>query len=122
MPIECVAALFFAVIALMFVGLGQAMGRAFASAPDRVAAYSVDILGSLAGIVCFTLVSYYQTSPVVWFAIGLAAVFRALPKVSRPQLYGLLASDGLAGYRGDARRRQVPDLLVALLQGHVPSP
>ena len=90
-PIECIAALFFAVIALMFVGLGQAMGRAFAAAPDRVAAYSVDILGSLAGITCFTLVSYYQSSPVVWFAIGLAAVFRSLPKVSRPQLYGLLA-------------------------------
>jgi len=90
-PIECVAALFFAVIALMFVGLGQAMGRAFAATPDRVAAYSVDILGSLAGIACFTLASYCQTSPVVWFAIGLAAVFRVLPRVSRPQLYGLLA-------------------------------
>jgi hypothetical protein len=90
-PIECIAALFFAVIALMFVGLGQAMGRAFAAAPDRVTAYSVDILGSLAGIACFSLVSCWQTSPVVWFAIGLAAVFRALPKASRTQFYGLLA-------------------------------
>jgi SAM-dependent methyltransferase len=89
-PIECVAALFFAVIALMFLGLGQAMGRAFAVAPDRVAAYSVDIFGSLVGIVAFAMVSYFQTSPVVWFALGLAAVFRALPRVSRPQLYAVM--------------------------------
>jgi hypothetical protein len=90
-PIECVAAVFFAVIALMFVGLGQAMGRAFAAAPDRVSAYSVDILGSLAGIGGFGLASYWQTSPVVWFAIGIGATFRALPRVSRTQFYGLLA-------------------------------
>jgi hypothetical protein len=90
-PIECIAAVFFAVIALMFVGLGQAMGRAFAVAPNRVTAYSVDILGSLAGIACFSLVSYWQTSPAVWFAIGLAAVFRALPRVFRTTYYGLLA-------------------------------
>ena len=78
-PIECVAAVFFAVIALMFVGLGQAMGRAFAAAPDRVSAYSVDILGSLAGIACFSLASYCQTSPVVWFAIGIGG---SLPRLA----------------------------------------
>jgi SAM-dependent methyltransferase len=90
-PIEFVAAAFFTVISLMFVGLGQAMGRAFDAVPDRVAAYSVDVLGSLAGIGAFGLVSYLQTSPVVWFAVGLAAVFRSLPRVSRVQFYGLLA-------------------------------
>ena len=91
MPIECIAAVFFAIIALMFVGLGQAMGRAFAAAPNRVTAYSVDILGSLAGIAGFGIVSYWQTSPVVWFAIGLAAIFRAVPRVSRMQYFGVLA-------------------------------
>jgi hypothetical protein len=90
-PIECVAAEFFAVIALVFVGLGQATGRAFAAAPGRVAAYSVNILGSLAGIIGFSAVSYFQTSPVVWFAVGIGATFRAIPRVSRLQLYGLLA-------------------------------
>jgi SAM-dependent methyltransferase len=96
-PIECMAAVFFAVIALMFVGLGQTMGRAFAAASGRVIAYSVNILGSLAGIAGFSLVSYWQTSPLVWFAVGIGAAFRALPKVSRAQFYGLLALLALLG-------------------------
>ena len=33
MPIECIAAVFFALIALMFVGLGQAMGRGLRRGP-----------------------------------------------------------------------------------------
>jgi SAM-dependent methyltransferase len=90
-PIELVAAAFFTLIALMFIGLGQAMGRAFGAARDRVGAYSVDILGSLAGIAAFGLVSYLQTSPVVWFAIGLAPLVRSLPRVSRVQWWGVLA-------------------------------
>ena len=61
-PIECVAALFFAVIALMFVGLGQAMGRPSPPRPDRVPPTRSTSSGSLAGIACFTLVSYCQTS------------------------------------------------------------
>jgi SAM-dependent methyltransferase len=90
-PIELIAGVFFAVIALMFVGLGQAMGRAFEAASDRIGAYSVNVLGSLAGIAAFGLASYYQTPPVVWFALGIAAIFRSLPGVSRVQFYGLLA-------------------------------
>ena len=51
MPIEVLAGYFFALIALIFVGLGQEMGRRFAAIENRLLAYSVDILGSLAGIV-----------------------------------------------------------------------
>ena len=67
MPIEVVAGLFFVLIALMFVGLGQVMGRLFNAIPDRVSAYTVNILGSLAGITAFGLASYFRTPPVVWF-------------------------------------------------------
>ena len=59
-PIELVAAAFFTAIALMFVGLGQSMGRSFEAATDRITAYSVNVLGSLAGIGAFGLVSYLQ--------------------------------------------------------------
>jgi hypothetical protein len=52
-PIEAVAGLFFVLIALMFVGLGQRLGRCRGAIPDRVAAYSINVLGSLAGIVAF---------------------------------------------------------------------
>ena len=52
-PIELISGIFFALIALMFVGLGQVLGRAFNAIPNRVASYTINILGSLVGIVAF---------------------------------------------------------------------
>lgn len=75
-PMWMVAGTFFALIALTFVGLGQVMGRAFDAIPNRVAAYTVDICGSLTGIVTFGLMSYLQVSPVVWFAVVLLLTLR----------------------------------------------
>ena len=71
-PIEAVAAVFFTLIAMVFVGLGQVMGRAFNQTPHRVAAYTVNIAGSLAGIVAFALASWFRTPPLVWFTVALA--------------------------------------------------
>jgi SAM-dependent methyltransferase len=68
-PIELLAALFFLLIALMFAGVGQVMGRAFAAAPDRLIAYICNIAGSLAGIAAFAAASYLRTAPLVWFAV-----------------------------------------------------
>ena len=48
-PIEVIAALFFVLIALMFVGPGQVLGRAFDAYPNRVLGYTINIGGSLAG-------------------------------------------------------------------------
>src|SRR5689334_2592289 len=39
-PIELIAAVFFVLIALMFVGLGQVLGRCFDAYPNRVVGYS----------------------------------------------------------------------------------
>jgi spermidine synthase len=65
-PIWAVAAVFFTMIALTFVGLGQVMGRAFAAIENRVAAYSIDIAGSLSGIAAFAAMSYFELPPSVW--------------------------------------------------------
>ena len=62
--------LFFAVVGV-FVLLGQEVGLAlkpFAS----LTGYSFNILGSLLGVLGFALVSYLETPPPVWFAIGIA--------------------------------------------------
>ena len=67
-PMWAVAGTFFALIALAFVGLGQVMGRAFDAIPDRVTAYTVDILGSLTGIATFFLMSWLELPPSAWFA------------------------------------------------------
>ena len=69
-----IAALFFVLISLMFVGLGQALGRAFDAYPNRVVAYSLNIGGSLAGILGFSALSFAQAPPGVWFLISCAGV------------------------------------------------
>ena len=66
-PMWAVAGAAFALIALTFVGLGQVMGRAFNAIPSRVAAYSLDVLGSLAGISAFAVMSWLELPPTVWY-------------------------------------------------------
>ncbi len=46
-PIEMLAGYFFALVALLFVGLGQEMGGDSRRSRTAMLAYSVDILGSL---------------------------------------------------------------------------
>ena len=65
----CVATL--VSIALLFAFLGRLLGEAFEGLP-RLPAYTVNILGSLAGIIGFVVLSYLQTPPWVWFLVGLA--------------------------------------------------
>ena len=73
-PIEAVAALFFVLIALMFVGLGQVLGRAFDAYPNRVLGYTLNIGGSLVGIIGFSAISFMQAPPFVWFFINCAGI------------------------------------------------
>jgi len=100
-PIELLAAVFFALVALVFVGVGQRMGRAFAAAPDRLRAYISNIGGSLAGIVSFGLAAYLQTPPLVWFAIVGILWMHLLPRKSMLQimcLVGVLLIAGVLSY------------------------
>ena len=66
-PMWLIAGTFFSMIALTFVGLGQVMGRAFDAIQNRVSAYTIDVLGSLAGIAAFFAMSWFELSPLVWF-------------------------------------------------------
>ncbi len=68
-PMPVVAGTFFTLIALIFIGLGQTMGRAFDRIPSRVGAYTIDVLGSLTGIALFAIASWFWTSPHVWFLL-----------------------------------------------------
>lgn len=75
-PVEVIAGLFFVLVALVFVGPGQVLGRAFAryrgeeTNPHRVVtAYTLNLLGSLVGILGFAVASYLWLPPLVWFGI-----------------------------------------------------
>jgi SAM-dependent methyltransferase len=79
-PIELLAGLFFVLIALMFIGPGQEMGRRFARIDNRMLAYTADILGSLLGIAVFGVMSYFHVAAYAWFAIALAIAVWFVPR------------------------------------------
>jgi spermidine synthase len=60
----------FAVIAMAFVPMGQIVGWCLEKAKDGVAAYSVNIVASLAGILCYTLLCFVYQPPAVWLLVA----------------------------------------------------
>jgi SAM-dependent methyltransferase len=94
-PMEALAGGFFVFIAMLFVGLGQEMGRRFAAIEDRVAAYTADVLGSLTGIVAFGLLSALWVPAWAWFAIALAGAVAFVPRHRWAHAVGAAAAVGL---------------------------
>lgn len=71
MGIVPVAVLLFGLCALVFVPLGALLGQQFRKFRP-LHAYSIDIAGSLLGIVAFGAASVLGTPPLVWFAVACA--------------------------------------------------
>ncbi len=76
---------FYVVITVLFVGtaifftlLGHRIGRLFEHLPP-LRAYGADLLGSIAGVIAFTLCAQLSTPPVVWLALGCAALALVTP-------------------------------------------
>jgi spermidine synthase len=69
-PLEIILGIFFVLIALVMVGPGQEMGRAFNQVPYRGRAYSYNLLGSLTGIILFAIGSMIELPPVAWFGLS----------------------------------------------------
>src|SRR6476620_10165573 len=67
--------LLFIAVAILFVTVAHRMGRELSGRPP-LRAYVINLLGSLAGVAAFALVSWFELPPSVWFATGAAA---ALP-------------------------------------------
>jgi SAM-dependent methyltransferase len=59
----------FGLIAISFVPFGQFVGLYLERAPKGILAYSVNIAASLVGIWIYTLLCFYSTPPIVWFAL-----------------------------------------------------
>ncbi|HTG93837.1 MAG TPA: hypothetical protein VL866_14695 [Pyrinomonadaceae bacterium] len=73
-PVELICGFFFIVIALTFIGPGQELGRALKRWPNRIQAYTLNIVGSIAGILLFGVCSWLELSPVVWFLLVAVAI------------------------------------------------
>lgn len=74
--------LIYLAVSLIFVPLGNALKKSFAQFPP-LNAYSIDILGSIFGIILFTVLAYLYTPAWVWFLIISLASFIVLYSESK---------------------------------------
>jgi SAM-dependent methyltransferase len=66
----------FLAVAVVMAGPGEVVGRCFRQLP-RLEAYRLDLVGSLLGIVSFTVLSFVGAPPLAWFGTA-SAVFVVL--------------------------------------------
>src|SRR6185295_2817522 len=74
-PVEVICGFFFIVIALTFIGPGQELGRSLKRWTNRIYSYTLNIIGSIAGILLFGACSWFELSPFAWFllvAVGIS--------------------------------------------------
>jgi len=64
-----IVSLLFGAVTFVFVCAGTRVGAIFAES-DSLDAYSADLAGSLAGVVAMAVLSLFETTPPVWFAVG----------------------------------------------------
>ena len=60
----------FALIALTFIPIGQLVGWYLENSPRGIRGYTVNVLASLAGILLYTVISFLNQPPAVWFALA----------------------------------------------------
>lgn len=60
--------LIFGLVTACFIPLSRSFGRLFIDTKP-LTAYTFDIIGSLAGIAAFSLISYFALPPIVWFGV-----------------------------------------------------
>lgn len=87
-PVEVLCGFFFIVIALAFVGPGQELGRALKRWPNRVQAYTLNIFGSIVGILLFAACSWLEVKAFWWFlfvAVGLGYFYFVSPEHRFPR-------------------------------------
>lgn len=84
---------------VVFVPIGQLTGRLMrGAAPLR--AYTINVFGSLAGVLLFAALSYLWTPPIVWFVVAAAMLLFLMRHESGGLLAGAIALLGLLAVLG----------------------
>ena len=78
--------LLFVIVALLFLTIAQRMGRELTRRPP-LQAYRINLLGSIAGIAAFALLSWLELPPVVWFGVAFAAALPFLVRLKPDTTY-----------------------------------
>jgi len=89
----------FGLIACSMIPLGQLVGWCLENAKNGISAYTVNIIGSLAGIALFTLLSFMFLPPAIWFLLtgaSAAGIFWKLPSLRWACVAVFLTCAGLA--------------------------
>jgi spermidine synthase len=60
----------FACIVFIFVPIGQVVGAMLETAPRGPLGYTVNVVGSLVGILLYTLICFLYQPPAIWFLVG----------------------------------------------------
>lgn len=68
----------FFLVALTIIPLSRTLGRLLTSLPP-LEAYGIDIIGSLAGIATFSLMSFLSLPPIIWFSLAITIYFILRP-------------------------------------------
>ena len=104
----------FLLVSLLFVCIGRPLGIAARRSQPPLRAYAFDIVGSLAGIAAFFLLSCLEQPPAVWFAGLVLIVAAALAaRLARSRHHGRARSWSRASLPGSIGHEL---LVVALLQ------
>ncbi len=88
--VYCFLLLIFVFNALCFVPLGQLVSRLMMRR-KKLAAYGWNLIGSLAGIIVFSLISFAWAPPSVWIVLAAFALFPFLFKSMRTLLPSVIA-------------------------------
>ena len=97
--------LLFVIVAALFATLAQRMGREMAQLPP-LRAYTINLAGSLAGVVGLGVISWLELPPTVWFGVAFAV---AVPLLMTPEVENGGADPALA------RRAPLPAVAVNIV-------
>ncbi|RME76836.1 MAG: hypothetical protein D6785_13275, partial [Planctomycetota bacterium] len=89
LPFWLLLVIVFISVSLLFAFWGQYLAKLFSKFPPLMG-YTIEISGSLAGILMFTLLSYFQASPLGWFLIGFILIISSKKWGLREGLLGAL--------------------------------
>ena len=78
-----VVAVFLLLLVLMMLPFGQSIGSYLENAPNPIKAYSVNLIGSIAGIWTIAALAYLSLEPRYWFALGFASLLLIKPRTRR---------------------------------------
>ena len=98
--------LLFVAVAALLATAAQRMAREMAGLPP-LRAYTLNVAGSLAGVLAFGVISWLELSPVIWFAVAFAS---ALPLLLTPEP----VPAGAAGQGAAPARAIVPRLATVV--------